>query len=344
MFKKYLFNFSSSYSGGGLKRLIAFCNWFDERGGASFIVNEKLRGRVERYTNNKFFFVKISKLSMALNHQSYLTPIIKEIGSCEFYYSYNIPMKKIEAGVTWFHLSNVLPLLPAKKYGVPAKRSLELFWLGVLIKRCFKHADFISAESNFALSLLPKNLAAKRCLSINGSDDELGASFSINKLNKRREIAVVVGTHFHKNLRDSYEVFRALKTTNKLLQLEIYGDKNSVGSAIKNDPCVTLVGETPRIDILKALSTAKYFINTTLVENSWNSALEGLLLAERSAISLIPPHIELLHGGQQISHLNVTSRVPVGILDKEFIDLEKLKTWHEVINETIGLCHMTDDE
>ena len=344
MFKKYLFNFSSSYSGGGLKRLIAFCNWFDQRGGACFIVNEKLRGEVESYTNNRFFFVGISKLSMALNHQSYLDPIIKEIGFCEFYYSYNIPMKKIDAGVTWFHLSNVLPLLPAGKYGVPTKRSLELFWLGVLIKLCFKHADFISAESNFALSLLPRNLSAKRCLSINGSDDELGASFSVNKLIKRREIAVVVGTHFHKNLRDSYEVFRTLKTTNKSLQLEIFGDKNSVGSVIRNDPCVTLLGEAPRIDILKALRSAKYYINTTLVENSWNSALEGLLLAEQSAISLIPPHIELLRGDQQISHLNVKSRIPVGILGIENIDLDKLKTWHEVILETIGSRHMTKDE
>mgnify|MGYP001158669324 CR=1 FL=1 len=39
--KKILFNFSSSYTGGGLKRLISFSEWFDSHGGAVFIVHEK---------------------------------------------------------------------------------------------------------------------------------------------------------------------------------------------------------------------------------------------------------------------------------------------------------------
>ena len=43
-FEHFLFNFSSSASGGGLKRLLAYSDWFNNNGGAQFIVHSNLRG------------------------------------------------------------------------------------------------------------------------------------------------------------------------------------------------------------------------------------------------------------------------------------------------------------
>ena len=42
-----LFNFSRSYSGGGLKRLLAFSKYFNENRGANFIVNTKVKPYME---------------------------------------------------------------------------------------------------------------------------------------------------------------------------------------------------------------------------------------------------------------------------------------------------------
>ena len=48
MYQNFLFNFSSSYSGGGLKRLLAFSEWFNKNGGANFIVHDNYLKRHEK--------------------------------------------------------------------------------------------------------------------------------------------------------------------------------------------------------------------------------------------------------------------------------------------------------
>ena len=55
--KKILFNFSSSYKGGGLKRLLSFAEWFDSHGGAIFIVHEKTKPHLSTYKNNTYFYI-----------------------------------------------------------------------------------------------------------------------------------------------------------------------------------------------------------------------------------------------------------------------------------------------
>ena len=49
---KYLFNFSSSYTGGGLKRLYEYAKWFNENGGSYFIIHPKSQKIVEEFQNH----------------------------------------------------------------------------------------------------------------------------------------------------------------------------------------------------------------------------------------------------------------------------------------------------
>ena len=50
----YIFNFSRSYSGGGLKRLLAFSKYFNENGGSNFIVNSKVKPHMEDFNHINF--------------------------------------------------------------------------------------------------------------------------------------------------------------------------------------------------------------------------------------------------------------------------------------------------
>ena len=77
--KKILFNFSSSYTGGGLKRLISFSEWFDSHGGAVFIVHEKSKLHLLKYKNNTYFYINLSKFKKALNSHKYLIDIVSEV-------------------------------------------------------------------------------------------------------------------------------------------------------------------------------------------------------------------------------------------------------------------------
>ena len=49
-YQNFIFNFWSSYSGGGLNRLLALAEWFNERGGANFIVQENLNGKLDNFS------------------------------------------------------------------------------------------------------------------------------------------------------------------------------------------------------------------------------------------------------------------------------------------------------
>lgn len=333
-YSKYLFNFSSSAEGGGLKRLLAYFDWFENNGGANFIVHEKLRSYFAKVSFNKVYFVNVSRFKKFINSQTYVSKIIDEIGGCDFYYSYNIPLNcKITANVKWFHLSNVLPLLPMRNYNIPAGRKVELRWLGKLIKSGLPLADFVSAESKFSLSLLNVGDITTKILSVNGADGELQL-YNGRKLSVEREdTAVIVGTYYHKNLVDSYKVFLKLCEVKPGLKLIILGPTDFIPQSIRNAPGVHALGKLSHAEVCHFLSLAKYYINTSQVENSWNGASEGVILAEESYLSDIPPHRELL-SGEIINKLEI-----IGLKNNVFKVsgqpnfMEKLSTWNQIISD-----------
>ena len=330
----FLFNFSSSYSGGGLKRLMAFNSWFHKHGGAHFVVNKRLEGKLAKFNANTYHYVDISTLDKFLNDQTYIEEIIDNIGRCEFYYSYNIPMKKFRADVSWFHLSNVLPLYGTKDLSVPIKRRIELWWLGLIIKKGLHHCDFVSAESEFSLNLLEVDSKIKRVISSNGADNELEIMSRHND-NNTKQLAVVIGTYFHKNIKDSYMIYRHLKISNPNLKLVIIGDPKTIPKNIKRDSSVILKGVIENKRALQILSRARFYISTSLIENSWNAASEGAILAQESIMSKIPPHLEFLEGIEFKELHEIKIHNPIIGITRDQINLDRLKIWDQIISNMI---------
>ena len=76
---KFLFNFAASYCGGGFKRLYAYAEWFNQNGGAWFIINSRCDYLKQQFPNNHFIIVNPSRIQRLFNDCSYLNGIRKEM-------------------------------------------------------------------------------------------------------------------------------------------------------------------------------------------------------------------------------------------------------------------------
>lgn len=342
-YQSFLFNFSASYSVGGLKRLLAYSSWFNERGGAHFIVNYRLDGIDKQFPANKYFFLRQSRFSRSINYSSQLNNLIKDAGPIAFYYSYGIPLPRYKAGrVNWFHLNNVLPI---SKEIVPLNliRRLEMRLLGLLINGSLKYADVISAESYTSVELFDKLLSHKLFVSVNGSDDEIRACKNglVNGVDKDAEnVAVAVGTHYYKCLDDVYKVYNHLTKSNPNLRLIIIGLRKTIPPYVLEDPRVEANGElSPHSKVCDILRRAKYYITSTVIENSYNAASEGVFLASEYFISDIGPHRELLKGARFERIDNIGTRAACLHGKSADLDSGNLKSWDQVIQEMVNLVH-----
>lgn len=290
----FLLNFSASYSGGGYKRLSAYCDWFGRHGGAWFAIHPRCEHLVEEFPGNEYFIIRQSHLKRLYDDWSYLDAIRKRIGRPELYYAYGIPLYRRLGEINWSHLQNVLlvghhdvtlsPLLRAK---------LDL--LGWRYRRGFARADVISAESQYSLDLLASAGWHNSFLSINGSDDEL-ASLGGKATGERDNIATVVGTIGYKSVSDAYLVFKMLQQSSPDLRLAVIGDRNWVPRKLRSRPDVILRGLLEPRAVIECLRRSRFFICASQAENSFNCAAEGAFLAAESYISDIPPHAELFAG------------------------------------------------
>lgn len=332
---KFLFNFSASYSGGGFKRLYAYVKWFNQNGGAWFIVNERCCFLQKEFKENHFFSVNPSKFQRLLNDCHYLPEIIKEIGYPDLYYSYGIPIYYDVGRLNWFHISNVLPFNPWS-VPLPLLEKMKLSYLGRKMEHNFKNADIISAESNFSLGLVHQAHAKKCFLSVNGSDDEMFFNPSQSPM-KKENIAVILGTYSYKALEDSYRIFEMLCEKNSsALKLIIIGDEKRIPKPLRMNKEIITTGYLQRSDVVEYLCKAKYYISTTHIENSYNAAAEGVFFADESYISDIGPHRELIMG-MPFEKMTVSKMLrPVLYVKREDISPLHLKSWDRVIVEMVG--------
>ncbi|MCX6232334.1 MAG: hypothetical protein NTZ33_12420 [Bacteroidetes bacterium] len=333
--KKYLFNFAASYSGGGYKRLYEYSKWFNENGGAYFIVNNRCAFLIDEFTNNKYFLVDQNIFQRVFNDDDYLKDVINTIKRPVFYYSYGIPIYKKIADVNWFHLSNVLPIIPFK---IPMSFSnrLKFIYLGIITKNGFKNSDIISAESNFSLNLINPKYKSKLFLSVNGGDDEI--SHLNNKLiEKKEDIALVIGTQWYKAIKDSYYIYEMLKSKEPRLKLVIIGNDKYIPSFIKNDKDIEIINKfLDRIEIVNYLKKSKYYISTTMIENSYNAISEGIFFADESFISDIEPHQELLKN-LTIENVSIPNiKRSIIHIYRNNINGANLKSWNDIIIEMIN--------
>ncbi len=330
---KFLFNFAVSYSGGGFKRLYAYAKWFNQNGGAWFIIHPMCQSLISEFPNNHFFVVNQSKLQRLFHDCDYLKELESEIGIPDVYYSYGIPIYHKLGRLNWFHLSNVLPL-GSQGIPLPLFDRLKLNYLGKRIENNFKNADVVSAESSFSLSLIKANHPLRFFVSVNGSDDEI-LFYNSAKQEKKEKIAVVLGTYRYKALEDSYAVFEMLRAKDDQLKLMIIGDDKKVPKSLRTNPNIILMGSLPRDKVVDYLRQSEFYISTTYIENSYNAASEGIFFAKESYISDIAPHRELVTGlhFEEVSIPNLNRSLLH--LKREEISPVNLKTWDNVITEMV---------
>ncbi len=334
---KFLFNFAVSHSGGGFKRLFAYAKWFNENGGAMFIIHPRCERLLLEFPNNRFFIVNQPRYQRIYRDCTYLSRIDREVGRPDLYYSYGIPVNVRFGKLNWFHLSNLLPL---DWRGIPLSLldKLKFFSLGLRIRSCVKNADIISAESRYSLSRINVRPQEKLFLSVNGSDDEL-ASLKDDKPLEKDNIAVILGTYKYKALEESYAVFDMLKKNNSGLKLMIIGDQKFIPKKLLFDTSVIVKGVLERRDVVACLRRARYYISTTYIENSYNAASEGVFFADESYISDIGPHRELMSNMhfERISVPNVGR--PLLYIRKTDLSGRNLRAWSEVVGEMIDHIH-----
>jgi len=331
---KFLFNFSASYSGGGFKRLQAFAKWFNQNGGAYFIIHPRCNDLKNEFQNNHFIIANQSRLHRFFNDCDYLDDIQKEIGKPDVYYSYGIPVYFKFGRVNWFHLSNVLPL---GFKGVPQSwyDSLKLSFLGRRITRNYKNVEVISAESNFSLTKISPKHASKNFLSVNGGDDEI-LFYQSGQVQEKDNIATMVGTYLYKAVEDSYFVFKMLQESNPTLKLVIIGDTRNIPDHIQSQQDVIMTGLLQREAVIEQLKKTEYYISTTYIENSYNAASEGVFFANESVISDIGPHRELLEG-MCFDKITVSKvKRPMLRVKREDLFISNLKSWDTIVTDILN--------
>ena len=330
----YIFNFSASYTGGGLKRLNAYSEWFDKKGGANFIVHDNLKGIGKKFINNRYYYIKKNNAKRLLNDCYYLKEIMSDFNTIDLYFSYGIPIYEKIARINWFHLSNVLPLLPHYRFmSLPLKLKFHL--LGNRIKKNFRNYNIISAESRYSLNLLKEKIGhdVNGIVLNNGHEDMLMNNAGTN--NKNVPYAVAVGTYKYKALKDTFRLFLNLKKKDNNLVLVIMGPEHDIPKEFYGRKDIEITGEVKRDEVIENLRKAKYFISTSLVENSSNATLEGLLCSGESYISDIPPHRELL---QNCTYQTLKfDNVSMPVLHVEGNEKNKISpvSWDEIIKNMI---------
>lgn len=323
----YLFNFSSSYSGGGLIILASYLELFDRMGGATFILNEYLREELEnKYTKNTIHFIKVNKFKRLVNDCYYLKEIIKNSPIFDLYFSYGIPVYSRVGARNWFHVSNLIPINPKISH-LKGLAMIKMILLRHRIKKFSKNIDFISADSQYgvdqAINFLghSKHIIAK--VLKNGIDSESWKEMDL-KVRKER-VAVTIGTQKYKDLPRLYSLFLYLKDKGEVDRLKIFGDPSSVPARICQDLSVDICGFVDHGEILKFLSRSMIYLSSSRIENSSIASLEGLYLCSKSYLSEIGSHRELIIDSglevksQDISNIGSFYKVE-GVVSGEYID------------------------
>jgi glycosyltransferase involved in cell wall biosynthesis len=308
-----------------------------------FVVNVRIEEALRaKFPGNRYFSVAQPLYERLFADCNYLRDVANQVGTPDFYYSYGIPVYRRFGRVNWFHLSNVLPVHPMRGIPLPYLDRFKLAYLGSRIRTHFGNADVISAESNWSLCLLDVPQSERLFLSVNGSDDEIGYLNSQDE-SPRSDNAVVVGTTRYKALADSYRVFSMLKRDHPALHLEIIGDRKHIPRELLAHDDVRALGLVERSEVIERLRAARFYISTTLIENSYNAASEGTVLAEKSYLSDIGPHREFLDG-VRVDHVSVPGvERPLLCVKGKDVSTAQLKSWNDVISEMVGRFEEVSD-
>lgn len=340
----WLFNFSSSWSGGGLIRTLETIKWFDGNFGASFIISDRIKDLVSCYNKkNKYFFVSENKIKRLVMDGYYIPEIIDEIGRPDIYFSYGIPVFNNIAKINWFHISNALTL-KTTNISLPLITRFKMWILKKRIIKTMNNTDIATGESKFSINLLKeenkkRNITCHYDFLPNGYD----ISLFEDVLNKKREqsfrYAITIGTLSYKKIDVALELFQKIKETYNLQKFIIIGPFNHLPKSIINDGFVEFKSNISREELFSLLYNAEYYISASQIENSSIAALEALLLSKNIILSNIPSHNEMIKSFKTRILFLRNSKVSFNMLENNNKKINAIP-W---INICEKLFHIIDD-
>ena len=332
--KRYdiVFDFSSSPSGGALRRIEAYASFFSNSDfDTLFLVHEDILQRIKRFRGINVVPVEKKKsLTKAVGIGKYLNILEKKP---YWFFSYGIPLSRPVGENNWLHISNILPLY-LDKVSTSFSLYLKMYLYKLHLKFRSSNCDIVSAESEFSLGLYSKHICSNthQVLLKNGITDRVIFDNNCNKLS--HNYAIAVGTYNYKRLDITYKLFRSIKDEYKLMSLIIIGNEDYVPKNIRCQDDVKLISSLCDEEYFLTLSRAEIFISTSIVENSSNAVIEGLSLSKKIIISDIPSHREIL------SFVKGSNRNIAGydmlVFDKKSISINKLESWHLIINKMLS--------
>jgi glycosyltransferase involved in cell wall biosynthesis len=328
-----MFDFSSVRSGGGLKRLDSFIKFFIKYDLKTvFIVphiyidklhSNSITNKVKIIYLNRFCLIKILQLYFYI-------PFLLYKYNINHYYSYSsllIPYFSLFKIRSWFHLSNIEPFV---KHSNKKKLNFRLNFLYKIYSYSIKIADFVSVESPFSSTLIKKISNKDVHVSYNGIDEEYEESLNKTFVESN---AVAVGCVSYKNIEKTIKCYKEIKKEYKLKKLYIIGN-TSIDKLNNDNKDIIFLGNLRRSHLLKFIKNQKIFITSTSYENSFNSALEGILLCKISFISKIDVHHNLLKD-YCIKYKNIPDYFLINNNDvKSNLLIEKLN-WDNIISKFI---------
>jgi Glycosyl transferases group 1 len=282
-----IFDFSLSPAGGGLKRLLAYVDYFAASGQrVLFLVHpqneEHVAGKAVEYEVVQRR--PLARLCFDPRHVS------RYRGRSRWFFSYGIPIYGKVGDFNWLHVSNTLP------FGLLGLTlEIKAFVRSFLLRERFvAYADnclVVSGESEFTLDIYRKTTGWRRefVLLPNGMED-----LERDNEGTRRPQAIAVGTYRYKRLDRTCSVLERMQATRRLDKLLIVGDLECIPPSVRRKPYVSCVGILPYQQVLQHLRQSQVFISTSEIENSSNAVLEALALCGTVVVSDIPSHRELI--------------------------------------------------
>lgn len=324
-----LFDFSSTSSGGGLRRIKAYAKYFSTSPlKTHFFIDERMKNSdaIQRLVSSTL--VRNTEFSKFMLHKKYLSPYKNQ---AKWLFSYGIPIKGNIAKKHWLHISNILPFAIFDVTLEP-----YLFFKMFVLRQQFKNNmlinNVVSAESNFSINKYHEITAstAHHCLLRNGIDSN---KLNLTKFDKE-PIAISIGTYTYKRLDLTYKLFQSLKKDLGLETLLLVGESKRIPKFIKN-ACDVEIQNFLTEDCLKLrLKKASYFISTSEAENSSCAVQEGLLLTKKAILSDIPSHREMLkHNFSGAFKCNGMDLLMVNYSD---MSRESMKNWTNEIEEMLS--------
>ncbi len=285
-----ILDFSASPVGGGLKRLLAYADYFAGSGErVLFLVHPQTEEHIAGKTV-KYEVVRRNPLARLWFDPRFVS---RYGGRSRWFFSYGIPIYGKVGDYNWLHVSNSLPF-GLLSLTLDIRGFVSNFLLRERFVVCADNCSVVSGESEFTLDIYRKTTGWRRELVLlrNGME-----AFEIDNGSTRLPQAIAVGTSRYKRLDRTCAVLERMQATRRLEKLLIVGNLESIPLSVRRKPYVECLGILPREQVLQHMRQSQVFISTSEIENSSNAVLEALALCGTVVVSDIPSHRELIGNG-----------------------------------------------